>query len=421
MRVPLMKTGGLLLLIGLLTGLVTAQSTEQAPPTPATPSPTVGPVMAPSPDSTSTPRLPITLSIWWADTLAPLQGESASLRAEQLRAITEAVPGVRVDVRLKAVNGPGGMREALLTADAVAPRALPDLALVARRDLLALIDAGLAQPIDQAVSQADRDRFYPVAIALSEINGRLYALPYALELHHLAYQPPAADLGTFAGSLDAGRDLLLPLGGEALLATLLAQYVSCGGVLENGLLTNLEEAPLRALLEYYAEARTRTLDPRSAQYASLADTLPLLPEAGAGLVNTAGYQSLLAADPDWRFTTAPLASETPVTVVEGWLWVILTPEPGRQAAALTVINALLQTERLAGYSHLVGALPSTPAALAAWSDADYAAFMGGLLANALPLLGETREQAGMRLLTAMRQVVNGGTVEEALTVALADG
>jgi ABC-type glycerol-3-phosphate transport system substrate-binding protein len=411
----------LILLVGLLATVAQAQSTDQAPP-PATA--TLSPVMAPSPDPIATDAPPISLQIWWVDTLAPIQGTSGELRESQLQAITEALPGVAVEVRLKPAEGAGGMLAALLAADAVAPAALPDLALVARRDLPYLIDAGLAQPVDNYISQAELDQLYPAAVALAELNGRLYGLPYALNLEHLAYAPPAAELNTFAGSFSAGRSLLLPLGAEQVSATVMAQYLSSGGLLTDGVLSELEEAPLRALLDYYAQATAAgVIDSRSTEYLDLGDTLPMLTsgEAKAGLVNTAGYETLRADQPAWLASTAPMNGETPVALVDGWLWVVLTAEARRQEAALAVVDGLLQAERLASYSNAVGALPATPAALALWSDADYATFAGELLAAAIPMPGETGDLAGVRLMSAVRQVVEGGSAEEAVAAALSDG
>jgi ABC-type glycerol-3-phosphate transport system substrate-binding protein len=400
-----------LVMIGAAATLAQAQTTDQAPPTP-----TLAPVIAPNPDATATPPPPLDLRLWWVDTLAPQEGESSNLRAAQLQAITRLNAGIRVEVRLKTADGPGGIREALLAADAVAPTALPDLALIARRDLPALIDAGLAQPIDNHLSEVDQVRFYPVALALGEFSGRQYALPYALDLHHLVYAPPAADLATFAGSLSAGRPLLLPLAGEALTPAVLAQYLSCGGRLIDGQLAQLEEAPLRTLLEYYAQA---TIDPRSTEYASLHDTLPLLDgrEPIAGLVNTAGYQRVLSILPNLELSTPPL-SENPVTVVDGWVWVLLTTEPDRLNAALTVINGLVETEALEASTVSVGVLPATPAALARWTDQVYAAFAADQLLDALPMPRDGGGQAGAWLMAAVRQVVNGGTVAEAVTEAV---
>ncbi len=405
----------LLLLMSAWATLAQAQTTDQAPPTP-----TLSPVMAPSPESAVTENPAMQLRLWWVDTLAPIEGESGNLRAGQLRAITDSLSGVEVEVRIKLAGGPGGLRESLLAADAVAPGVLPDMALIHQRDLPFLISSGLAQPIDDAVSEADLERFYPAAVASADVNGRLYGLPYALDLQHLAYQPPTVDLATFESSLTNPRSLLLPLGGD-LNPMVLAQYLSSGGSLTNGLFIELEEAPLRTLLSYYQEAvATGAVDARSTQYATHTDSLPALLDgsASSGLVNTAGYLALLTAQPTWLPGTVPLATPTSVTIVDSWLWVILTTEPARQEAALSIINGLLGDERLAAYTSIVGVLPATPTALLLWPDTVYATFGGELLLGALPMPGETSDLAGTRLMTAVRQVVNGGSVEDAIMAAM---
>jgi len=407
------------LLIGALTTVVRAQTTDQAPPTP-----TLSPVMAPSPESSATVNPAIQLRIWWVDTLAPIEGESSSLRAGQLRAITESLTGVEVEVRIKLADGPGSLRESLLAADAVAPGALPEMALIPRRDLPFLISVGLAQPLDNAISNAELERFYPAGVVSGDVNGRLYGLPYALDLQHLAYQPPTTNFTTFESSLSAGRSLLLPLAGTALNPTVLAQYLSSGGVLTDGLLTELDEVPLRTLLSYYAQAVADGLiDPRSSQYTTLTESLPALLDgsATAGLVNTAGYLTLRSEQLGWVTSSTPMASPAPIALVESWLWVILTTDPLRQDAAWSVMTGLMSDERLAAYTAMVGVLPATPAALLRWPDRRYATFAGELLTQALPAPTETGELAATRLMNAVRQVVNGGSVEEAIAAALADG
>jgi len=98
-------------------GLVTATGTE--------------PASSPTPASDANH-----LILWLPPEFDPHSGTPAGdLLNERLDAFINAHPGLTIEVRIKAVNGPGGLLDSLATTSAAAPAAIPSLVALPRGEL----------------------------------------------------------------------------------------------------------------------------------------------------------------------------------------------------------------------------------------------------------------------------------------------
>jgi ABC-type glycerol-3-phosphate transport system substrate-binding protein len=117
------------------------------------------------------------------------------------------------------------------------------------------------------------------------------------------------------------------------------------------------------------------------------------------------------------YAIVPTRNGEPITIADTWAFAILTEDAQRRQLALALINELLVPEVQGPWSQVVARLPSQPASLAIWTQAnEYRAFSEELLANAVaPPNGPGFADFSRRLHAAQAGIIRGElTVEAAL-------
>jgi len=378
--------------------------------------------ITPTIDLTPQPTLiapqPSTVALWFPETLAPLDNvEAAEMLSQQISAFQNE--GVAVDFRLKSVDDVGGIMPTLRAASAVAPSVLPDLTLLRRSDLVAAADAGLIVPINERAIAAILGNYAPIVRSLGRVEGVLYGLPYNLDVQHLA-GTMVFTAGDFDAVLESSTPLIFPAGATNTISdVLLAQYREAAGLLQdNGL--EIEIDSLRTVFSYYERAvNAGLIDTTVLEYTEPDEYADLLISGNvAGVVTSTLYLDLLHEDDgeNLSYASIPTVSGEGTTLVDGWMWVITTRDAGEQAVALRFISWMMDTERQAAYHQLIDRLPSQETALSLWEDADYAAFVAGLLAQGtLPLVGGESAITARAISSAFASVLAGR--ESAVTAA----
>jgi ABC-type glycerol-3-phosphate transport system substrate-binding protein len=402
-----------------------AQSPLTAAEALVTPIHTSTPVsVAPTPEQTAEVQRPLT--IWLPDALAPLNNaDDAALLTEQLDEFLNTQAEYRIELRTKKPEGIGGIMEMLRAARQVAPGALPDLTLLRRADLFAAVDAGLIQPMS-AVPRALLNSLHPSALRLGQISGTVYGLPYALIIQHMAYRPEVLS-GTFARFDDVltnRQPLVFPAGGDDGLNIVLLQYLAAGGRtsdLENG---RLNRDALLTVFTFYQRARDEELVGTSLlNYMRTADYIDLLVDGdiNAAALDSSSFLTALARGRALTAALLPMPDGETLTLLDGWMWVLVTGDVERQAAALELLNWMTDAERQAAYTRAVNVIPAGRDALALWDAAEYSTFAAELLNNTrtLPIRSGTLFTA---LQDALAAVIAGErTAEEAVDSVVAAG
>ncbi len=332
---------------------------------------------------TSTPQLSIL--VWWPAALYPDE-KSAAVRTlhEQLNAYTASTSQV-VTVRVKRNEGLGSIYQTLLSGSVVAQSDMPDLALLRRSDLALAVAAKLVEQIDtKALSTTD---FYPTGLALGQINGNQYGIPYVLEVQQVIYRTTA--LPTPPHTLDelvvSGQNILFPAGVlKGVNTTLLQQYLAMGGhITDSKGAPTLDIDPLRNVLHYYEQAVVaKVVSPQLLDYVNLSQYWQTFLNGKANLVQVDSTTYLAQRANLTNVGTIPIllpASSTPISAIDGWLWVVTTPDPDRQARALSLLSWFIRSDQQGAFTQAMGVLPSQRSALMAWGDDKYAAFAGTLL------------------------------------------
>ncbi|MEO8612648.1 MAG: extracellular solute-binding protein [Chloroflexota bacterium] len=365
------------------------------------------------PASEATIEPALTLSVWLPESIAPTNNQAAKLvLASQVDNFQASESGLTVSLRLKKESGTGGLMATLLSASDVALGALPDLTLIHREDLRTAVQAGLAQPLEGRLSSAVMADFYSAAVQLGQINGRLYGLAYALEIEHVAYQSPSADYAHFDSVLSGGRPLVVPVGqATGISDVFLVQYLAAGGSVVGNHLGALNVEALRTVLNFYEQAiDAGVIDPGVLNYPTPQDYQAGLVDGRitAAVVTSSMYLDLLTAGKKLEIAPIPTSSDTPSTLVDGWMWIMTAKDASRQDAARRFLEWVFDPGRQGAYTHAIAMLPSTKAAMRGWGTISYGDFAGDLLANAvLPLDNTESDSTARALQNALVAVISG--------------
>ncbi len=387
---------------------------------------------APRPASASiqiTPApAPEVVRVWWPDELYPQDDELAleTLRA-QWDGFAEAYPMLTLEVRRKRSSGLGGILPTLRTAEPVAPSVLPDLTLMRRADMITAANEGLIVPLDDWLpADLANNNLLPGVRSLGEINGVLYGVPYALNVVHAAYRPAALSVPptSFEEILATRTPYLFPAGAIPVSWTLLLQYFAAGGRLvdETGAAV-LDAQPLLDVLEFYAQGvQIGLFGPALLQYVRYEDYWNRFVAAASNLVavDTSTFLGRRDSVPNARPVSIPTPDGTPITALDGWMWVVATQDPERYQRVSAFLAWMMRVGQQSLFTEAFGMLPSQTRALRLWDDREYAQFAQDLLATAILVPEAQRNNnASLALQEALVAVLEGTAPDIAADNALA--
>lgn len=394
--------------------------------TPLTLNATATPTMEVQPGETNIPALElepsaVSLVVWLPDTILPPDNlQISDMILAQMDSYDASEPLIDVRVRRKKAQDAGSILATLRAASAVAPSALPDIALIRREELLLAVQNRLVQPIDELMSAQILADMYPSANQIGIVNGQMYGAPYLIEALVLASNVPFESPPTFDRFHQQEATFAFPAGRLTGLIndTLFLQYLSAGGQRPQGEDANLILSAVESVLNFYEEMRQDSLvDARILEYASSAEYQSNLLDKtlDSGIVSTTTYLRLIAQQPDLTLSAIPTADGEPTTVLSGWVWVVVTSNAERQEHAVALIEWLLAAERQREVTSTLGILPSQRSVLrAGWRDTLDVALLDQMLINGvLPAAPDNGELALLQL--AFSSVMSGEqTAREAL-------
>ncbi len=365
--------------------------------------------------------------VWWPDALySPDNTSATDILETQLQGFDETHSDIQVEFRLKHSEGQGSIITTLLTAEEVAPNALPDLVLLRQEDLAQAVQSGVAKPMDEWLPDSIRDDLLPNALSLGQIDGALYGLPYTLMVDHLAYRPDAFEIPplTYEDALTSETAIFItgaPPTAQIVNNLILAQYLALGGRLidENGQ-PILDEIPLTEVLEFYEQGLAQEIfTPKLLEYDLPMDYWAQFEQgdADAALVNSTDFlqrpvNEIIAAP-------FPTPDGSSLTILDGYMWALTTSIPEQQAAALEFLSWMMRADQQADYTEALGVLPSLAPALRIWSKNAYTDQISAWLPESIILPVEQRDNpAAVQLQAAFASVLNGTAAEQAVQTAL---
>ncbi|MFP4394444.1 MAG: extracellular solute-binding protein, partial [Anaerolineales bacterium] len=335
---------------------------------------------------------------------------------EQLTTFNHRHQDMQVQVTVKKATGPGGLYDLLSTAADAAPAVLPDLIILNPTDLHAAIQGGYVQPLPATLPEDD---YFPFALAGQREGARNYGFPYVVQADHMVYRQGVSATSplTWTSVLSKGYTMLWPAAPLDKLAddALLAAYLSTGGAVmdENGDPT-LERENLEALYDFFFQLMARDqIDP---------ERLLNQPDATACWEAYQERAAQVSAAPAGRYWADPPANTQPswVPTPEGdpagiahvWTIALVTTNPARQAAAMTLAQWLTAPEQMALLTRSIEMLPPRPEAVQLWGLLpEEAAFLEEFLSAASPPLRTSIDKPVRRALQAGLRALLTGEVE----------
>lgn len=330
------------------------------------------PTAAPTAEGTRPASGPTVLRLWVPPQFDPASGSAGGeLLQARLDLYMTQRPEVRIELRVKASTGPGGMLDALGSANAAAPLALPNLALLSREQLETAALKGLLFPYDGQSNSLESQDWFPYALQLARVQNSTFGLPFAGDALVLLYRPAAiaAPPLDWAVALEAAQPLAFPAADPAAYFTL-AQYQSIGAQIqdEEGRPV-LEVTSLATVLAFYENAEAAGLMPvwltqlttDEEAWQAFADS-----RAEMGFTWTSRYLSTLAGDTSAE--TMPTRDGTPFALADGWAWALSNPQTDRHSLSIDLAEFLTAGDFLATLTQEAGYLPPRGEALAGWSN-----------------------------------------------------
>ena len=322
-----------------------------------------------TPGVTPTPG-PVTLRLWLPPQFDPQGGTpGGDLLRARLAEFSARRPSVRVEVRIKAADGPGDLLEALTTASAAAPLALPDLVALPRPTLEAAALKGLLRPYDEFTQEMDGKDWYDYARQLARLQNSTFGVPFAGDALLMVYRPqvvaqPPADL---ASALQVAGPLAFPAADPQAIFTL-ALYQAAGGAIQDD-----QERPflaadtLATTLAFFKEAENSKLLPFwLTQFQNDEQAWGAFRSSQADMVITWASRYLNDLPADAAAAPIPTPSGKPYTLATGWVWALASSNPDHQALSVELADFLTESAFLAEWTSATGYLPTRPSALARW-------------------------------------------------------
>jgi len=398
-----------LLLLTIFSTGCTPTSVETETPSPE---PTTTTTVVPIPiEETETPAAgSLTLNIWLPPEFDPTNNSSASafLNA-RLEEFTSRRTEVRVETRVKDVDGPGGIEDTLQTASAAAPLALPDLIALPYESLQSVAAKGLLHPFDGLTDTMDDPDWYDFARQLSHVQNSNFGIPFAGDALIMVYRPEfIEELPTdWETALLITEPLTFPAADPDSLLTLTLYRASGGAVADDEGHPILDMTPLTDVLTFYYQANRNGLMPFwLTQYETDDQAWVVYEEGQANLGITWLSRYLQNRPPDTSAATIPTADGVPSTTATGWVWALVSSDPQRQELAAQLAEFLTTGEFLAEWNAVAGYLPPRPSALAAWENTPLHSFLSQVAPSAqlvpstdiLLALGPLLEQSALDVL-----------------------
>ncbi len=283
-------------------------------------------------------------------------------------------PGVQLEVRVKALDGPGGMLDSLVATSAAAPGALPDLVLLPRPLLESAALKGLLYPFDGLTTIMDGGMWFEYALQMAHLKSSTYAIPFAGDIMVLAHSLPTSESTplSLADTLSQGSTLLFPAADPQALFTL-CLYLAEGGKLQDDQgRPELEKTPLLNILEYDQQASLTEVMPITlTQYTQDSQVWEALRSGQATLAITwtSTYLKNLGAEPSsLALATLPTPDGDPFTLAEGWSWALAGQDPARRSLGVRLAEFLVDKSFLAQWTQAADYVPPRVDALQEWPD-----------------------------------------------------
>ena len=350
------------------------QISPQPSPAPfeASPSPQPELTTTPGVEGTPSPETPtiLELEIWLPQQFDPNSGSPAGkLLNQRIKQFESQNEDVFINVRIKPISGPTSMLEALTITNEAAQAAMPSMVALSRSDLSNAVTQQLVYSFDPYSSMIDEDDWYQYARNLTIVGGSSYGLPFAGDSLILLNRPEIIGNQpvTWADVLRRGEPLSFPASDAQSLFTM-ALYQAAGGNLENAQrLPQLDLEILTQVFQLFADGGQTGVFPLwTTELQKDSEAWTAYNELRSNWVITWSTRFLQDPISDTAPLVFPIIKDSPVSIVDGWVWSITDPNMDHHALIAELIEFLTAPDFLRTWSPATGVLPVRPSSLGGW-------------------------------------------------------
>jgi ABC-type glycerol-3-phosphate transport system substrate-binding protein len=348
--------------------------------------------------------------IWLPPQFATTSGSAAGeILQSRLDEFSAEQSGIRIQVHVKPVDGPGGLLDTLTTASAAAPLALPDLIALPRPMLETAALKGLLHPFNDLIADPDDPDWYEYAGQLARLQDSLFGLPFAGDALILVYrreaipEPPEA----LSPLPQVQGVLAFPAADPQALYTLTLYQAAGGAILDGDGRPFLNKEILAQVLAFYQQAAISELTPFwLTQFQNDDQAWDAFQKGQSEMVVTWSSRFLQEGSSGYTAAPLPTLNGADYTLATGWVWAIASPLPERQELAAHLAEFLSESDFLVHWSRATGYLPPRPSALEGWGDARLRLLVGDVSksahlyppADVLPSLAQPLSEATIAML-----------------------
>jgi hypothetical protein len=365
---------------------------------------------------------PRPLQVWLPAPLISDESGAAFQLLSEHTASFSLTNDIDIEYRIKDVGKVGGIMSTVRAGKDVAPGALPDVALIRRRDLTPSQARQYMQSLESLFSSSlinDLDYGLAFGQVSLEAGTALYGLPYLfdvlLAVHSQPLQAPGYRL-SFDDVFANDTAFLFPAArANGLNQTFYLQYLSAGGLSPRDGVMSVDEEALATVLQFYEDLVGQELvAPEVLTFQSpaayLTDFINHADRAQLAVFRASEFLAMLdQQNASLMAAQVPTASGGGQSVRDGWLWVLITPDTSRQNLSARYLEWMMEPEFHASFARALYHLPTQPAllddSLPAGVDRP---FFAELLANATLPLPENEGGTAPRLMQeALIHVLHG--------------
>ncbi len=364
--------------------------------------------LVPTKGNTPTPEGPINLTIWVPPEFDPASDNpGADIFQARLDEFTVRRPDTEIVVRVKAIDGPGGLLDSLTTTSAAAPSALPDLVAMPRHLLEVAAIKGLLHPYNDQANLVEDSDWYDYAVDLGHLQQSTFGLPFAGDPMMLVYrttsieEPPT----TYSTTLTTPGPLSFPAADPQALYPIALYKADGGEVLDEQERPFLDEEILQGVYEFFSAGSAAELIPTwTTQFQDDEPAWQAFLDNQSEMVVTWANTYLNEGLADSAATHIPTKNGTPYTLTNGWVWALANNEPSHQELSNELAGFLTESPFLARWTTATGYFPPRPNAMSNWQTTSLRSF-----AHQVSQSAEIIPPAD--ILTALGQPIRDGTVD----------
>ena len=285
-------------------------------------------------------------------------------------------PGITLDVRVKALDGTGGLLDALASTSAAAPLALPDLVLLPRTLLESAALKGLLHPYDDLSGVMDDPGWFDYAQQLAHLKDSTYGIPFAGDAMLMAYDPSRIKNppNSLEEAISLGEVLLFPATDPQALYTVGTYLATEARLQDTEGRPSMDPDGLGKILDIYQRASQVGVMPYwLTQYSNDAQSWEAF-MGGQSPMAITWASTYLKGKPDvpagMLVAPVPTSDGPPFTLATGWSWALAGQDPERHTLSAQLAEFLVEKQFLSAWTHAAGYLPTRVDALRGWQEAD---------------------------------------------------